>query len=242
MVARPFATAALWVRIQTSLKNHKIGDISKGVVNTLKPAKKNNKKINKLCSVLHTAFLNGSWGEPDLLSREDEVDLRTASLCSAETGHIYIIAHPLITNTAVQDQVSSALLSPATPPYPPPPQLSRGWPAYSQPLLSRDRAHLHHSPSTHHQYSPPGPGELRPPLFSHAILTPSPFTRLPSHDQPLLCLTDCTLRRWRYDMANSIPYLVPTQFQESIFPPRHKKVSGSSPAGMSLTKLSLTGI
>ncbi len=32
---RLLATAALWVRIQTSLKNTKMGDISKGVANTL---------------------------------------------------------------------------------------------------------------------------------------------------------------------------------------------------------------
>jgi hypothetical protein len=35
------ATAALWVRIQTSLEKYKIGDISKGVANTLWPTKKN---------------------------------------------------------------------------------------------------------------------------------------------------------------------------------------------------------
>jgi hypothetical protein len=34
------ATAALWVRIQTSLKKYKVGDISKGVANTLYSAKK----------------------------------------------------------------------------------------------------------------------------------------------------------------------------------------------------------
>ncbi len=34
-VARQLATAVLWVRIQTSLKNHKMGDISKGVADTL---------------------------------------------------------------------------------------------------------------------------------------------------------------------------------------------------------------
>ncbi len=36
LVARLLATAALWVRIQTSLKNrYKMGDISKGVAKTL---------------------------------------------------------------------------------------------------------------------------------------------------------------------------------------------------------------
>ncbi len=39
LVAHLLATAALWVPIQTSLKIQK-GDISKGVANTLKPAKK----------------------------------------------------------------------------------------------------------------------------------------------------------------------------------------------------------
>jgi hypothetical protein len=34
-VARQLATAVLWVRIQTSLKNHKMGDISEGVADTL---------------------------------------------------------------------------------------------------------------------------------------------------------------------------------------------------------------
>ncbi len=34
LVARLPATAALWVRIQTSLKNEKMGDISKRVANT----------------------------------------------------------------------------------------------------------------------------------------------------------------------------------------------------------------
>jgi hypothetical protein len=36
--------AALWVRIQTSLKNTKTGDISNEVANTLLPAKKIYKK------------------------------------------------------------------------------------------------------------------------------------------------------------------------------------------------------
>jgi hypothetical protein len=40
MVAHLLATATLWVRIQTFLKNTKIGDISKGVANTLSPAQK----------------------------------------------------------------------------------------------------------------------------------------------------------------------------------------------------------
>ncbi len=35
LVARLLATAALWVRIQTSFKNTKEGDISKRVANTL---------------------------------------------------------------------------------------------------------------------------------------------------------------------------------------------------------------
>jgi hypothetical protein len=36
LVARLLATAALWVRLQTSLKNtYKMGGISKGVANTL---------------------------------------------------------------------------------------------------------------------------------------------------------------------------------------------------------------
>jgi hypothetical protein len=35
LVARLLAMAALWVRTQTSLRNTKIGDISKGVANTL---------------------------------------------------------------------------------------------------------------------------------------------------------------------------------------------------------------
>jgi hypothetical protein len=37
LVARLLATAALWVRFQTSLKNTK-GDLRKGVANTLVPA------------------------------------------------------------------------------------------------------------------------------------------------------------------------------------------------------------
>ncbi len=40
-IAHLLATAALWVRIQTSIKkNTKLGDISKGVANTLSAAKK----------------------------------------------------------------------------------------------------------------------------------------------------------------------------------------------------------
>jgi hypothetical protein len=39
LVAHLLAAAALWVRIQTSLKKYKMGNISKGVANTLKPAK-----------------------------------------------------------------------------------------------------------------------------------------------------------------------------------------------------------
>jgi hypothetical protein len=35
LVARLLAVAALWVRIQTSPKKYKMGDISKGVANTL---------------------------------------------------------------------------------------------------------------------------------------------------------------------------------------------------------------
>jgi hypothetical protein len=35
LVAHLLAMAALWVRIQRSLKNKKMGDISKGVANTL---------------------------------------------------------------------------------------------------------------------------------------------------------------------------------------------------------------
>ncbi len=34
-VARQLAKAVLWVRIQISLKNHKLGDISEGVADTL---------------------------------------------------------------------------------------------------------------------------------------------------------------------------------------------------------------
>ncbi len=44
-VARLLATAALWVRIQTSMKNTKMGNISKGVANILWPAKKYTKNI-----------------------------------------------------------------------------------------------------------------------------------------------------------------------------------------------------
>jgi hypothetical protein len=41
LAARLLATAALWVRIKTSVKNtkYKMGDISKVVANTLWPAK-----------------------------------------------------------------------------------------------------------------------------------------------------------------------------------------------------------
>ncbi len=35
LVERLLATAALWVQIQTSLKNTKMGDISKGAANTI---------------------------------------------------------------------------------------------------------------------------------------------------------------------------------------------------------------
>jgi hypothetical protein len=45
LVACLLATAALWVRIKTSLKNTKMGDISKGVSKTLKLAEKNTKKF-----------------------------------------------------------------------------------------------------------------------------------------------------------------------------------------------------
>jgi hypothetical protein len=43
LVVRLLATAALWVRInnQDISQKDKLGDISKGVANTLKPAKKN---------------------------------------------------------------------------------------------------------------------------------------------------------------------------------------------------------
>jgi len=40
LVARLAAAAALWVLIQTSFKNTKIDDYSKGVGNTLFPAEK----------------------------------------------------------------------------------------------------------------------------------------------------------------------------------------------------------
>jgi hypothetical protein len=39
--------AALWVRIQATLKNKKMGDIKKGVASTLYPAKKKYKKTLK---------------------------------------------------------------------------------------------------------------------------------------------------------------------------------------------------
>ncbi len=39
LVARLLATAALWVRIQILSQKYTMGDISKGVANTLKPAK-----------------------------------------------------------------------------------------------------------------------------------------------------------------------------------------------------------
>jgi hypothetical protein len=44
LVARLLATEAVWVRIQTSIKNNKMGDNSKGVAKTLKPPKKYIKK------------------------------------------------------------------------------------------------------------------------------------------------------------------------------------------------------
>jgi hypothetical protein len=44
LLARLLATAALWVRIQTFLKNNKMRDISKGVAKTFYPAKKSYKK------------------------------------------------------------------------------------------------------------------------------------------------------------------------------------------------------
>jgi hypothetical protein len=45
LVARLLATAAHWVRIQTSLKVSNAGDISKGKANTLYPAKIQKKTI-----------------------------------------------------------------------------------------------------------------------------------------------------------------------------------------------------
>ncbi len=109
------------------------------------------------------------------MSREDEVDLRTASLCSAETGHIYIIAHPLITNTAVQDQVSSAppLFSHA--PLPPPPHkiILR-----TASLCSAETGHIYiiahpliTNTAVQDQVS------SAPTLFSHAPLPPPPTTQ-----------------------------------------------------------------
>ncbi len=52
------------------------------------------------------------------LSREDQVDLRTASLCSAETGHIYIVGRPLLSDDlgTVQDEVITSITPP--PPHP----------------------------------------------------------------------------------------------------------------------------
>ncbi len=47
LVAGMLATAALRVRIKTSLKNTKIGGICKGVANTHQPAKKNTRKIKE---------------------------------------------------------------------------------------------------------------------------------------------------------------------------------------------------
>jgi hypothetical protein len=47
LVAGLLATAALWVRIQTSLKNTKMSNTSEGVRNALKPAKKNMQKLKK---------------------------------------------------------------------------------------------------------------------------------------------------------------------------------------------------
>ncbi len=46
-VTRLLATTAPWVRIQTSPKKYYLGNISKGVDNTLWPAKKYLKKIVK---------------------------------------------------------------------------------------------------------------------------------------------------------------------------------------------------
>jgi hypothetical protein len=48
LLATMLATAALWVRIQTSLKNtkYKMGDMSKGVANTM--ARPKNIKIKNL--------------------------------------------------------------------------------------------------------------------------------------------------------------------------------------------------
>jgi hypothetical protein len=40
LIARLLATAAFWVRFQTHFKKYKLGGISKGMVNTLKLAKK----------------------------------------------------------------------------------------------------------------------------------------------------------------------------------------------------------
>jgi hypothetical protein len=52
------------------------------------------------------------WSPP--LSREDQVDLRTASLCSAETGHIYIVGRPLLSDDlgTVQDEVITSITPP----------------------------------------------------------------------------------------------------------------------------------
>jgi hypothetical protein len=44
LVPRLLATAALWVRNHDISQKYKMGDISKGVDNTLWPAKKNTKK------------------------------------------------------------------------------------------------------------------------------------------------------------------------------------------------------
>ncbi len=52
MVALLLATAALWARVQTSLKNYKMGYISKGVANTMQPAIKKTKNMCYVTQVL----------------------------------------------------------------------------------------------------------------------------------------------------------------------------------------------
>ncbi len=54
LVAHLLDTAALWVRIQTISKKYKMGDINKGVANTLLPAK----KYTKIKYLIHLLLLS----------------------------------------------------------------------------------------------------------------------------------------------------------------------------------------
>jgi hypothetical protein len=61
LLARLLATVAHWVRIQKFLKIYKMGDISKGVVNTLLLAKQYTKKYTHTDVKCPLSFSYGDW-------------------------------------------------------------------------------------------------------------------------------------------------------------------------------------